>query len=79
MAIGGYDLNSANTVLAQADADLVSFGTLFLANPDLPERFLRNAELNTPDPDTFYGSDERGYTDYPFLESDKTGNVSQAL
>lgn len=79
MANGGYDLNRANTALAQADADLVSFGTLFLANPDLPERFLRNAELNTPDPDTFYGSDERGYTDYPFLESDKTGNVSQAL
>jgi N-ethylmaleimide reductase len=39
----------------------------FLANPDLLERFRRNAGLNTPDPATFYGGDERGYTDYPRL------------
>jgi 2,4-dienoyl-CoA reductase-like NADH-dependent reductase (Old Yellow Enzyme family) len=48
-------------------ADLVAFGRLFLANPDLPARFAKGAPLNTPDPDTFYGGDERGYTDYPSL------------
>jgi N-ethylmaleimide reductase len=46
----------------------VGFGRLFLANPDLPERFKAGAPLNEPDPATFYGGDERGYTDYPSLE-----------
>jgi N-ethylmaleimide reductase len=41
--------------------------TLFLANPDLPERFKKNAPLNAPDPSTYYGSGEKGYTDYPAL------------
>ena len=48
-------------------ADLVAFGRLFLANPDLPERLIRNAPLNEPDESTFYGGGPRGYTDYPFL------------
>jgi N-ethylmaleimide reductase len=39
-----------------------------LANPDLPERFRRNADLNKPDKSTFYVPGERGYTDYPTLE-----------
>ena len=46
----------------------MAFGTSFLANPDLPERFLRGAALNTPDPATFYSSGPAGYTDYPTLE-----------
>ena len=53
--------------LSAGAADLVAFGRLFLANPDLPARFAQGAPLNTPDPDTFYGGDERGYTDYPTL------------
>ena len=48
-------------------ADLVSFGVLFIANPDLPERFRRNAPLNKPDPSSFYGEGSKGYTDYPAL------------
>ncbi len=67
MANGGYDQESANRALAEGRADLVSFGVLFIANPDLPERFATNARLNTPDPETFYGGDDRGYTDYPSL------------
>ena len=42
-------------------------GTLYIANPDLVERFRRDAPLNEPDPSTFYGGDEHGYTDYPAL------------
>jgi N-ethylmaleimide reductase len=38
-----------------------------LANPDLPERFKRNAPLNEPDIKTFYAGEERGYIDYPSL------------
>jgi N-ethylmaleimide reductase len=69
MANLGYDLEKAQAAIATDHADLVSFGTLFLANPDLVARFKANADLNTPDMDTFYGGDEHGYTDYPFMGS----------
>lgn len=48
-------------------ADLVAFGRKFLANPDLVKRIESGAELNEPDPDTFYTSGPKGYTDYPTL------------
>lgn len=67
IANGGYDKARATAVLAEGQADLVAFGIPFLANPDLPERFAKNAPLNEPDPATFYGGDEKGYTDYPFM------------
>ena len=66
---GGYDKAKGNAVLAQNEADLVSFGRPFIANPDLPKRFHLDAPLNTPDPKTFYGPDATGYTDYPALVS----------
>ncbi|WP_190394130.1 hypothetical protein [Nocardiopsis quinghaiensis] len=47
--------------------DLVSFGQLFISNPDLPERLASGAELAEPDMSRAYGGDERGYTDYPTL------------
>ena len=68
MVNDGHDRETAEEALASGRADLVSFGRLFLANPDLPERFRRGAELNEPDPDTFYGGGEEGYTDYPSLD-----------
>ncbi len=64
---GGYDRARAEDVIAQAMADAVAFGQLYIANPDLTERFKLNAPLNAPDPATFYGGDEKGYTDYPVL------------
>ena len=67
MANCGYTLDKAQTTLAEGNADMVSFGSLYIANPDLVERFSNNAELNTPDQSTFYGGDEHGYTDYPSL------------
>ena len=65
---GGYTFDRANAVLKAGLADLVAFGQLFLANPDLPERFKRSAPLNTPNPATFYGGGAEGYIDYPTLE-----------
>lgn len=62
-----YDRDKANAAIANGDADLVSFGKLFIANPDLPERFQADASLNEPDPSTFYGGGEKGYVDYPVL------------
>jgi N-ethylmaleimide reductase len=67
IANGGYTLERSQQTLAAGDADAVAFGVLFIANPDLPERFRRGAELNTPDPKTFYGGGEKGYVDYPSL------------
>jgi N-ethylmaleimide reductase len=46
-------------------ADIVSVGVMALANPDLVERVRTGAPLNDPDPATFYGGGEAGYTDYP--------------
>ncbi|MBY0336171.1 MAG: alkene reductase [Acetobacteraceae bacterium] len=64
---GGYDRARAEADLAAGRADLIGFGTPFIANPDLPERLRRDAPLATPDKTTFYGGDARGYTDYPTL------------
>ncbi|MEX0959304.1 MAG: alkene reductase [Burkholderiales bacterium] len=66
---GGYGKQRANAALANGDADLVAFGSLFLANPDLPARFARNSPLNEPDRSSFYGGTEKGYTDYPALSA----------
>lgn len=60
----GFDLDTANAVIAAGEADLVSFGKGFLANPDLPERYARRSALNLPDHSTFYTSGATGYTDY---------------
>jgi N-ethylmaleimide reductase len=67
IANGSYTAEKAEEQLADGLADLVAFGVPFIANPDLPERFKQSAPLNTPDPDTFYGGAEKGYTDYPAL------------
>jgi len=67
MANCGYDKARAQAAIVGGAADMVSFGQLFIANPDLVQRFKKDAELNSPDPDTFYGGDEQGYTDYPTL------------
>lgn len=65
---GGYDREEGDRAVSQGYADLVSYGRLFLANPDLPERYRNKAELNKYDRSTFYTSDPVvGYTDYPFL------------
>jgi N-ethylmaleimide reductase len=68
IANNGYDFELANKVLAAGAADLIAFGKLFIANPDLVERLKRGATLNAPDKATFYGGGARGYTDYPALD-----------
>ncbi|UII35031.1 alkene reductase [Fulvivirga ulvae] len=67
MANGGYSRDTGNEIIESKEADMVAYGRLFIANPDLPTRFLLDAELNSPDQETFYGGNEKGYTDYPFL------------
>jgi len=62
-----FTRESAEAVIESGAADAVAFGIPFIANPDLPERFAKNAPLNQPDPSTFYGKGPVGYTDYDFL------------
>jgi N-ethylmaleimide reductase len=64
----GYTQATAEQALQQELADAISFGKAFIANPDLPIRFARNAALNAWDESTFYGGDAKGYTDYPALD-----------
>jgi 2,4-dienoyl-CoA reductase-like NADH-dependent reductase (Old Yellow Enzyme family) len=63
----GFTKETAVQVIGAGEADAVAFGQLFISNPDLPERFAADAPLTNPDPETFYGGGEKGYTDYPFL------------
>ncbi len=64
-----FTQESAQQLLDQGQADAVAFGKTIIANPDLVKRFKLNAPLNAPDPSTFYGQGEKGYTDYPVLDA----------
>lgn len=63
----GFTLETASLEIAEGRADAVAFGQLFIANPDLPQRFATGAPLNAPNPATFYASGPEGYTDYSIL------------
>lgn len=67
MANNGYDLELALNARRCDLADLVSFGRLYIANPDLVERLRIRARLNVPDHATFFGGGAPGYNDYPAL------------
>jgi N-ethylmaleimide reductase len=80
MVNGGYDKTRANAVLAEGAADLVSFGTMFISNPDLPIRLLLDAPLTPANAATYYPSfepvlegcpDSGGYTDYPYMVTER--------
>ena len=62
---GNYDEARAEAVLAANQADLVSFGRPFIANPDFVERLRKGAPIATPNPATFFSASAEGYTDYP--------------
>ncbi len=68
MVNNGYDKALAQQALDHG-ADLVAFGKLFIANPDLVHRLRGDAPLNPPDKNTFYGGGAHGYTDYPALQT----------
>ncbi|KAH7425507.1 hypothetical protein KP509_11G058100 [Ceratopteris richardii] len=69
LVAGAHTRQSGIEVIESGGADLVAYGRLFLANPDLPRRFKLNAPLNKYARETFYIQDPvKGYTDYPFLD-----------
>ena len=63
----GYTAGEADREIAAGTIDAVAFGVPYLANPDLPERFAKGADLNEPDPSKFYAPGPKGYNDYPAL------------
>ena len=65
MANNNYDLELAIEARAKNLADLICFGRPFISNPDLVERLRSGAPLATPDPNTFYAGEAKGYIDYP--------------
>jgi len=69
MANLAYDKARGNAAIASGHADAIAYGVPFIANPDLVERYRTNAPLNVADSSLFYGGTEKGYTDYPFLNS----------
>lgn len=73
MLAGGYDQAKAEKALADGRGDVIAFGKLFIANPDLPERFRRAATLNEPDRASFFGGSAQGYVDYPALDAEGAG------
>lgn len=64
---GGFTYEKAQAAIAEGRGDVIAFGRLFIANPDLPDRLRTGAPLNEPDTSTFFGGDSRGYVDYPSL------------
>jgi N-ethylmaleimide reductase len=65
----GTDIETRAKDIEEGLADVITVGTRSLANPDLIDRIKAHAPLNSPDPSTFYGGGEHGYTDYPTMES----------
>ncbi|MCR9134381.1 MAG: alkene reductase [Alphaproteobacteria bacterium] len=61
----GFDRTGAETTVGRGDADLISFGVPFIANPDLVERMQTDTPLADPQPDLFYAPGAEGYVDYP--------------
>jgi N-ethylmaleimide reductase len=68
IANGGYTRESGEDELEKGSASMISYGSLFISNPDLPKRFDLNAALNETDRATMYGGQDQGYIDYPSLD-----------
>ncbi|WP_433836214.1 alkene reductase [Flavobacterium anhuiense] len=68
IANGGYTGETGEQELEKGIAKIISYGALYIGNPDLPKRFELGAELNVPDRDTMFGGGDNGYIDYPFLD-----------
>ncbi len=64
---GGFDRESGEAAVSSGLADAIAYGMPFIANPDLPRRFMLNAPLNAVDEKRLYSPGPKGYIDYPFL------------
>jgi N-ethylmaleimide reductase len=67
---GGIDPETADALINSGAVDAVSFGRLWIANPDLPERIKRGSTYKKAIAKRFYGGGPDGYNDYPTLEQE---------
>jgi N-ethylmaleimide reductase len=67
IANAGLTPEAAQQLVEQGKADMVAFGRQYVSNPDLVARITAGGPYTEPDPFSFYGGTERGYTDYPTL------------
>jgi N-ethylmaleimide reductase len=67
IANAGLTPEAAQQLVEQGKADMVAFGRQYVSNPDLVARIAAGGPYTEPDPFSFYGGTERGYTDYPAL------------
>jgi N-ethylmaleimide reductase len=65
ISAGGFTGETADAAIAAGHADAIAFGRIFISNPDLPRRLQRGYSLTPYNRATFYGGEEKGYTDYP--------------
>jgi N-ethylmaleimide reductase len=65
ISAGGFTGETAEAAIAQAHADAIAFGRIFISNPDLPRRLQHGFPLTPYNRATFYGGEAAGYTDYP--------------
>jgi N-ethylmaleimide reductase len=65
ISAGGFTGETANAAIAAGHADAIAFGRIFISNPDLPRRLREGFPLTPYNRATFYGGEEKGYTDYP--------------
>ncbi|MBR0696929.1 alkene reductase [Bradyrhizobium lablabi] len=65
LTAGGFSGDAAQAAIAEGHADAIAFGRIFISNPDLPQRLQHGHELTPYNRATFYGGEEKGYTDYP--------------
>ena len=68
IAAGGFTGETAEAAIAQGHADAIAFGRIFISNPDLPRRLQHGFPITPYNRATFYGGEEKGYTDYPVYD-----------
>ncbi|HWL18355.1 MAG TPA: alkene reductase [Bradyrhizobium sp.] len=64
ISAGGFTGEAADAAIAAGHADAIAFGRIFISNPDLPRRLRHGYPLTPYNRATFYGGEEKGYTDY---------------
>jgi N-ethylmaleimide reductase len=72
ISAAAYTPATGHEALVSGYADAIAYGRLFISNPDLVERIAHGVALNAYDRSTFYGGDERGYTDYRAFDESST-------
>jgi N-ethylmaleimide reductase len=65
ISAGGFTGETAEAAIAEGHADAIAFGRIFISNPDLPRRLRHGFPITPYNRATFYGGEEKGYTDYP--------------